>query len=220
MEVRPAVAAEPYGAPLLLPQFLTEQVMRERLLELGHQVEFGTTLLRFSQDDSGVIAQLAGPHGAFSVHARYLVGADGGRSTVRQGLGIDFPGKTLGVRALVADVMLHGLDREAWHRFNEGDMDRQIGICPLTGTPLFQIQAPIPFEGEVDLSVAGLDAMVRERTAVAALRVESVSWASSYTMNARLADRYRGRRQRPQRQLQRRLAAAGQRRQDHAGDGA
>lgn len=191
VESRAPSAAEPYGAPLLLPQFLTEQIMRERLCELGVRPEFGTTLAGFSQGDEGVLALLSGVDGESRLHARYLVGTDGGRSTVRQLLGIDFPGQTLGVRALVADVMLNGLARDAWHRFNEGDMARQIGLCPLASTPLFQIQAPIPLEGEVDLSAAALDAMVKERTGMPDLQVGAVSWASAYSMNARLADRYR-----------------------------
>lgn len=188
---RPPDPAEPYGAPLLLPQFLTEQIMRERLLELGHRAEFGITLTGLSQGDEGVVAQLSGQNGGFSLRARYLVGTDGGRSTVRQLLGIAFPGKTLGVRALVADVLLRGISRDAWHRFNEGDMSRQIALCPLASTSLFQIQAPIPLEGEVDLSAAGLNALVKERTGLPDVEVSTVSWASAYNMNARLADRYR-----------------------------
>lgn len=37
--------AEPYQQPLMVPQFLTEQVMRERLLELGHLPECGCELV-------------------------------------------------------------------------------------------------------------------------------------------------------------------------------
>jgi hypothetical protein len=110
---------------------------------------------------------------------------------VRHALGIGFPGKTLGVRAVVADVALTGLGRDAWHRFSEGSMERQISLCPLAGTELFQLQAPIPLEGEVDLSAEGLSAMVAGRTGHDDIRIQSVSWASAFTMNARLADRYR-----------------------------
>jgi 2-polyprenyl-6-methoxyphenol hydroxylase-like FAD-dependent oxidoreductase len=186
--------AEPYCQPLLVPQFLCEGVMRERLAELGHQVGYGCELTGVEQDNDSVTARIAGPAGEQIVRARYLVGADGGRSFVRAALGIGFPGKTLGVRAIVADVFLTGLERDAWHRFNEGSMERQLSLCPLAGTDLFQIQAPIPPEGDVDLSAAGLAAMVAERTGRDDIRVQSVSWASAYTMNARLADRYRERR--------------------------
>ena len=186
-----ATPAEPYGTPLMLPQYLTEQVMRERLLELGQRVEFGLALTGLEQDPDGVTAVLDGREGATRLRARYVVGTDGGRSTVRHLLDIGFPGKTMGVRALVADVTLTGLDRAAWHRFNADDMARRIEICPLAGTDLFQIQAPIPPEGDADLSVQALDALVKDRTGRGDVHVASVTWASAYTMNARLADRYR-----------------------------
>ena len=38
------------------------------------------------------------------MRSRFLVGTDGGRSLVRQLLGIEFPGETLGLRAIVADA--------------------------------------------------------------------------------------------------------------------
>jgi len=183
--------AEPYHMALMIPQFLTEGVMRERLLELGQRVEFGRELVGLEQDQDGVTARLSGEAGEETIRVRYLVGADGGRSFVRHALDIGFPGKTLGVRAVVADVVLTGLDRSAWHRFNDGAMDRQISLCPLAGTELFQLQAPVPLEGEVDLSAEGLSAMVAERTGRDDIRIHAVHWASAYQMNARLADRYR-----------------------------
>lgn len=186
-----ATPAEPYGTPLMLPQYLTEQVMRERLLVLGRRVEFGLALTDLAQDAEGVAVTLDGRGGATRLRARYVVGTDGGRSTVRRLLDVGFPGKTLGVRALVADVALTGLARDAWHRFNADDMARRIEVCPLAGTDLFQIQAPIPPEGDADLSAQALDAMVKDRTGRGDVHVASVSWASAYTMNARLADRFR-----------------------------
>jgi 2-polyprenyl-6-methoxyphenol hydroxylase-like FAD-dependent oxidoreductase len=186
-----ATPAEPYGTPLMLPQFLTEGILRDRLAELGGEVEYGHALAGFTQGAEGVTAQVEGPRGTETRHARYLIAADGGRSAIRRALDIGFPGKDLGVRAVVADVTLDGLDREAWHRFGEGDMQRQLAVCPLAGTDLFQLQAPIPLEGEVDLSTAGLEALVRERTGRDDLHVREVHWASAYTMSARLADHYR-----------------------------
>lgn len=112
--------AEPYPLPLMVPQFKTEAVMRERLAELGCAPEFGVELVRMAVGADGIEAVLATPEGEKTVHARYLVGADGGRSFVRSALGIGFPGKTLGVRAIVADVVLEGLSRDVWHQFDEG----------------------------------------------------------------------------------------------------
>ena len=183
--------AEPYRLALLVPQFLTERVMRERLAELGGDVTFGTELVGFEQDADGVVARLSTPTGEEVVCARFLVGTDGGRSFVRQALDIGFPGKTLGMRAVVADVALTGLGRDAWHQFGEGGMDAFVSLCPLAGTDLFQLQTPIPSEGEPDLSTSGLTDMVAVRTGRDDIRIQSVAWASAYSMNARLADRYR-----------------------------
>jgi 2-polyprenyl-6-methoxyphenol hydroxylase-like FAD-dependent oxidoreductase len=183
--------SEPYHIPLLAPQFLTERVMRERLCELGQRPEFECELIGLEQDRNGVTARLVGKTGAEEIRVRHLVGADGGRSFVRHALHIGFPGKTLGVRAVVADVILTGLGRDAWHRFNEGSMDQQMSLCPLAGTELFQLQAPIPLQGDFDLSAGGLSAMVARRTGRNDIRIQSVSWASAFNMNARLADCYR-----------------------------
>jgi 2-polyprenyl-6-methoxyphenol hydroxylase-like FAD-dependent oxidoreductase len=190
-EIEPPTPAEPYHIPLMLPQFLTERLLRERFAELGGHVEFGCELVGFEQGEDGVMARLFSPVGEELVHVLYLIAADGGRSFIRNALGIDFPGKTLGARAMVADVDLTGLSRDAWHRYHAGDMRRLMSLCPLGGTDLFQIQAAIPREGEVDLSVDALNAMVAERSGRDDIHVHSVSWASAYTMSARLADHYR-----------------------------
>jgi 2-polyprenyl-6-methoxyphenol hydroxylase-like FAD-dependent oxidoreductase len=190
-DVQAPSAAEPYRRPLLVPQFLTEAVLRERLLELGHSPVFGQELIGFEQDDEGVTARIAAAGQEYTVRARYLIGADGGRSAVRHMLKIDFPGQTLNMRAIFADVALTGLERDVWHRFNHGASEQQLAICPLAGTTMFQVQAPVPLEGEVDLSAAGLTAMIAARSGRQDIQVHSVQWASAYSMNARLADRYR-----------------------------
>jgi 2-polyprenyl-6-methoxyphenol hydroxylase-like FAD-dependent oxidoreductase len=182
---------EPYRSALMVPQFLTEQVLRERLGELGADVEFGCERVSFAQDAYGVSVRLRRSTGEERLRVRYLVAADGGKSSIRHALDIGFPGKTLPVRAMVADVRLRGLSRDAWHRFKPADMANQVSICPLAGTDLFQIQAAIALEGDVDLSATGISSMLAERTGRADLHVDAVSWASAYQMNARLADRFR-----------------------------
>ncbi|MFD2440767.1 FAD-dependent monooxygenase [Paracoccus kondratievae] len=186
-----ADSAEPYHLALMVPQFLTEAVLRQRLAELGHHAEFGCKLIALRQDADGVTADLISAKSDETARFRYLVGTDGGRSFVRQALDIAFPGRTLGARAMVADVALTGLDRTAWHRFSGDDKERMLMACPLAGTDLFQIQAPIPAEGGADLSAEGIERMFLDRTGRADIRITAVNWASAYAMNARLAEHYR-----------------------------
>lgn len=181
---------EPYGFPWMVMQSRTEAILRERLGELGGAVEWGIDIVDASQDDK-VRARVRTATGDATIASRYLVGADGGRSTVRGLLGIDFPGRSLGVRAVVADLHLSGLDTTYWHRFNEGAPGKQLLLCPLQGTDLIQLQAPVPLEGEVGTDIAALQALVLERTGRHDLRISGVEWVSVYQMSARLAGRYR-----------------------------
>ncbi|MEV0149430.1 MULTISPECIES: FAD-dependent monooxygenase [unclassified Nonomuraea] len=55
-------------------------------------VTYDTRLVSLDQDAEGVTALLSGPEGPYRVRARYVIGADGVRSTVRTALGIDTSG--------------------------------------------------------------------------------------------------------------------------------
>ena len=79
---------------LPIPQRRLEELLEERARALGVQVLRGHRVTALSQDAGRVTAEVAGPDGAYELTARFLVGADGGRSTVRKHLGIGFPGIT------------------------------------------------------------------------------------------------------------------------------
>ncbi|MFI2200877.1 FAD-dependent monooxygenase [Streptomyces sp. NPDC020192] len=88
---------------LLIPQAHTERLLAERAAELGVEIRYGTEVTGLAQDADGVDIEVAG--GA-PLRARYLVGCDGSRSTVRLLLGVDFPGTPATLTATIADVSL------------------------------------------------------------------------------------------------------------------
>ncbi len=191
VETRPLTPAEPFARPLMLPQYLTEGVLRDRLASLGHRVEFGSELVALVQDRQSVSAKVEIGDAVETVHARVLIGADGGHSFVRRALDIGFGGETLPGRGLVADVSLDGLGRETSHRWNAGRPFEQILLFPLAGTGLFQFQAPVPAQSEVDVSPQGLQRLIAERSGRSDIHVHSVQWSSVFGMNMRVADHYR-----------------------------
>jgi 2-polyprenyl-6-methoxyphenol hydroxylase-like FAD-dependent oxidoreductase len=79
---------------LPVPQRRLEKVLEERALELDVEVRRGHEVVSFTQDSDGVTITVRGPEGDYTERAEYLVGADGGRSTVRRVAGIGFPGVT------------------------------------------------------------------------------------------------------------------------------
>ncbi|RSN56520.1 FAD-dependent monooxygenase [Actinomadura sp. WAC 06369] len=77
---------------LPVPQPRLVRVLAERAAELGADVRYGHRLAGLEQGGGAVVADVAGPDGAYRLAARYLVGADGGHSTTRKLCGIGFPG--------------------------------------------------------------------------------------------------------------------------------
>lgn len=78
-----------------IPQYKVEAVLLEHVRSLpGVRVEFGRELVALSQDAEGVSAQIrvVDTGEIEDVAAKYLVGADGGRSTVREQVGIKMVG--------------------------------------------------------------------------------------------------------------------------------
>ncbi|MFE0522901.1 FAD-dependent oxidoreductase [Streptomyces sp. NPDC058954] len=85
-------------------QFRTERMLEEWVGELGVPVLRGCEVSGLRQEDDEVVVSVDGPDGRVEESAAYLVGCDGGRSTVRRLAGIGFPG-TEGRRGfLTADV--------------------------------------------------------------------------------------------------------------------
>ena len=89
----------PYG--LGLWQKHIERILAGWVAELKVPIHYGTEVTGFAQDDAGVDVALSDGQ---RVRAQYLVGCDGGRSLVRKGAGIEFPGWDPTTSALLAEV--------------------------------------------------------------------------------------------------------------------
>jgi 2-polyprenyl-6-methoxyphenol hydroxylase-like FAD-dependent oxidoreductase len=88
-----------YG--LALWQNHIERILAAWVDELGVPIRRECEVVGFTQDESGVDVQLTGDA---SLRAEYLVGCDGGRSTVRKSAGIDFPGFDASTSFVIAQV--------------------------------------------------------------------------------------------------------------------
>ncbi|MET9013200.1 rifampin monooxygenase [Streptomyces olivaceoviridis] len=91
--------AHPYG--LAVSQQATERLLNERALQAGAEIRRGQEVVGLSQDADGVTAELAD---GTRLRSRYLVGCDGGRSTVRKLLGVGFPGEPSRIETLLGDM--------------------------------------------------------------------------------------------------------------------
>jgi 2-polyprenyl-6-methoxyphenol hydroxylase-like FAD-dependent oxidoreductase len=175
----------PYPNILLLPQFRTDAILHRLLDRLGLSVEFGVALDGFEQDGEGVTSTLSSGE---QVRSRYLVGADGGGSTVRKAAGLRFAGETdQSDRTLIVDATIDGLSRNRWHVW-PGTGGKFVGACPLPHSGQFQLMIKLKPEETPEVDEAALAARFRSLTG---LRLRDVTWTSVFRPNIRIVEHYR-----------------------------
>ncbi|MTE13763.1 rifampin monooxygenase [Nocardia aurantiaca] len=173
-----------------LPQPVTDRLLAERAVELGAEFRRGCEVTGLSQDADGVVVELAGDG---RLRSRYLVGCDGGRSTVRNLLGIGFPGEPSRIETLLGEVELTTPQEEVIALVTElHKTHRRFGAVPL-GNGVYRLIAPADgLAGDRDTPPT-LDELKRQVRAVAGtdFGAHSPRWLSRFGDATRLADRYR-----------------------------
>jgi 2-polyprenyl-6-methoxyphenol hydroxylase-like FAD-dependent oxidoreductase len=91
---------------LLLAQPRLVRLLEKRARDLGVEIRWGHELTAQSAGDDAVRVTVTSDERTYRIAAQYLVGADGGRSTVRKSAGIGFPGSTAPTVARIAHVHL------------------------------------------------------------------------------------------------------------------
>ncbi|TDD67169.1 FAD-dependent oxidoreductase [Jiangella aurantiaca] len=93
---------------LVTPQYNVEDVLAARAREAGATLVEGAEVTGLVQDGAGVTVRVSGDGGRREreLRAAYVVGADGVRSTVREALGLPFPGEAVVQSVMLADVRL------------------------------------------------------------------------------------------------------------------
>ena len=167
-------------------------LLRDALAGYGVAVEWNTALRDLTQDANGVTAALQAIGGApVAARAAYLAGCDGASSAVRKALDIGFPGGTYEQTFYVADTVTEGLPPDP-----QAGRQLQISLAPRTFNAFF------PMPGGRTRIIGLLPDGTRPDAATFAdvqpaleatehIRVQSVSWFSTYRVHHRVADHFR-----------------------------
>ncbi|WP_202842325.1 rifampin monooxygenase [Luteimonas saliphila] len=173
-----------------IPQTVTDRLLEARAAELGADIRRGGEVAALEQDEAGVTVQLA--DGA-CLRACYLVGCDGGRSTVRKRLGVGFPGEPSRVDTLLGEMQL----AEPWEAIAPvvGEIrktEKRFGIRPLEDGA-FGVVLPAGGVAQDRATPPTLDEFRRQLTRVAGsdFGAHSPRWLSRFGDGTRLAERYR-----------------------------
>jgi rifampicin monooxygenase len=180
--------AHPYV--LGIPQTTTERLLTEHAAELGAEIRRGCELVGLSQDEHGVTVELA--DGA-RLSSRYLVGCDGGRSTVRNLLGVDFPGEPTRVDTLLGEVKLTASPESLNAVITEvRKTEKRFGAVPL-GDGVYRLGAPadgVAKDRTIPPTLEELKQQVR-KLAGTDFGAHSPRWLTRFGDATRLAERYR-----------------------------
>ncbi|MEU5788485.1 FAD-dependent oxidoreductase [Micromonospora purpureochromogenes] len=176
-----------YPYALLVSQAVTEAVLTDRLAALGGRVHWAYEVSSLDRDDAGAVVGFAD---GGRVRARWVIGADGMHSTVRELAGIGFGGPDgRGESFVLADVRVRSvLPRD------------EIALFLARPGPL--VWAPLP-DGVVRVvasvaqapctrDAAYFQALLDERgPARRPDRVTDVIWSSRFRIHHRVAETYR-----------------------------
>jgi 2-polyprenyl-6-methoxyphenol hydroxylase-like FAD-dependent oxidoreductase len=183
-----------YPKTLLLPQPKVEAALRNKLEELGGKVEWATELADFSQQEGSIRCRLEHPNWTEELTCNYLVACDGGKSTTRKKLGINFAGETHQTQQLwVGDVEVEGLKPDAWYNWLSPVFGMAFALFPFKESRIWQLQAIMPPDENGNVPAPTLEAfnqLFKERTHMEGVTITNSTWQSVYRVNIRRAEKY------------------------------
>lgn len=172
-----------------IPQPVIVGLLEEHAIHLGAQVRRGCAIANCEQDDEGVTVELADGE---RLRTRYLVGCDGGRSTVRKRLGVGFPGEPSRTETLMGEMEVGVAQEEISAKVAATSAtNKRFSLKPF-GEGLYQVV--VPTAGVSDRAQPPtLEDFRQQLRAVAGtdFGVHSPRWLSRFGDATRQAERYR-----------------------------
>jgi len=177
--------ASPYPFTLMIPQNRVEAHLLHHLEEFGGSVVRPAELVGFTPSDDGVVAQIRSGDAIRTVRARWLIGADGMHSAVREQAGIPFAGAAYAQSFVLADVHMDWpISRQEVSLFFSPD-----GLVVVAPLPQgrHRIVATVDEAPEAP-SAAFMQAVLDARGPSAAPgRIREVVWSSRFRIHHRVA---------------------------------
>jgi len=181
----------PFPFLQIFPQDEHERLLIERLGALGIAVERRTELVRFTEQENGVIARLRGPDGdEQDCEASYIAGCDGARSPVREAIGTGFPGGTYRQLFYVADVEASGaaLNGELHVDLDEADF---VAVFPLAGKGRARLIGTVRDERADRADTLTFGDISSHAIGQMKVVIDKVNWFSTYHVHHRVTQHFR-----------------------------
>ncbi|KAI0037163.1 FAD binding domain-containing protein [Vararia minispora EC-137] len=191
---QPATPETPEPNHWMLGQDSNCTVLRKHLEEQGIEVELGTELVNFEQDEDGVSTTLNKDGKEERLRVKFLIGADGARGVTRKQLGASFLGASAqDIRLVIGDIHLTGVDRQHWHRWMDVQKNNLM-LRPAWENPdMFFIVAGGPSldlrKGVEDQEY--LTEWIRDLTKNKSITIGRIKTLAEWRLNVRMVDEFR-----------------------------
>lgn len=182
----------PYPFLLLVEQNKHEELLYNFLKTNGKDVLWRNELVSFSQDENGVEANIKTVNGEIkTIRAKYLVGCDGAKSSVRHGLDLTFEGSTFERLFYVADVEIN------WNFSHDSlyvclAQSTITAFFPLPGENRFRIVGTFPeneTQREGEILYEEIERQIAADTKLN-LDIHNVNWFSVYRVHSRRVNKF------------------------------
>jgi 2-polyprenyl-6-methoxyphenol hydroxylase-like FAD-dependent oxidoreductase len=180
----------PYPYLIIIWQQRIERVLEGELAGRGLQVERGTRLVSFEMNSGGVIAKVDRGGGNWdAIRASWIIGCDGGHSTVRHALGLQMQGTTMPGCFWLGEFDIdwkrsRDILYEWWHRDGIATAD----YIDFTAKWHVAIECRRDSGGAPDL--AKMCALFRKRTANNEVTLSNPDWIDTLKVNQRMPEHF------------------------------
>jgi 3-(3-hydroxy-phenyl)propionate hydroxylase len=175
-----------------LEQYLVDRAMAMPRLDLRWQHKVS----HVAPQDDGAVLTVETVDGTYTLHADWLVVADGARSPIRRQLGLDIEGKVFQDRFLIADVVMkqplfEDGKAERWFWFDPPFHRHQSVLLHREADNVWRIDFQLGWDADPEFEKQPEQVLPRIRQMLGPEREFELEWVSVYTFQCRRMQRFR-----------------------------
>ena len=176
-----------------LQQYWVEQFLVERVGELPQaELRWKNKVVGVTQQPDRVAVRVATPDGEYTVHADWLIVADGARSPIRGMLGLDTDGQVFRDRFLIADILMSSdFPAERWFWFDPPFHRNQSALLHRQADNVWRVDFQLGWDADPDEEKKPENILPRLKAMLGDSARFEIEWASVYTFQCRRMRNFR-----------------------------
>ena len=181
-----------YPAFINLQQYYAEQWLVEACQATGRvDLRWRHKITTVTRADDGVTLAIDTSEGAYTLHADWLLAADGARSTIREQLGLPFVGKVFRDRFLIADVVMNApFPTERWFWFDPLFHPNQSALLHKQPDDIWRIDLQLGWDADPEEERRPERVIPRIQAMLGPDIPFTLEWVSIYTFRCRRLERF------------------------------